>query len=389
MIPYGRQYIDQADIEAVKEVLGSDFLTQGPAVPRFESTLCDATGAAHAVAANSATSALHAACLALGLEEGGLLWTSTNSFVASSNVGLLCGAGVDFVDIDPSTRNMSVEALAAKLETAERAPDILMPVHFSGRSSEMEEIAALARAHGARVIEDASHAVGGQYAGQPIGSCAHSDIAVFSFHPVKVVTTGEGGAALTNDPALADRLRLFISHGVTRDPRLMQRQDAAQWEYDQVELGLNYRMTDIAAALGASQMRRLEGFVAERRRLAERYDAGLREVGLGPDQGFGLPLLDDDARHHSAWHLYVLELPEAADKRATFAALREAGVGVNVHYQPIHTQPYYQRLGFGPGDFPNAERYYARAITLPLHPQLSEEQQDFVIATLRRLLPPV
>lgn len=384
MIPYGRQWISEEDIAAVEAVLRSDFLTQGPAAPSFEAALAEATGAAHATAVNSATSALHIACLALGLGRGGLLWTTPNTFVASANVGLLCGAEVDFVDIDPVSRTMSVAHLEAKLVAAPRKPDILMPVHFAGRSSEMAEISALAQAHGVALIEDASHAVGGAYRGGPIGDCAFSDIAVFSFHPVKIVTTGEGGAAMTQDAAIDERLKLLRNHGVTRDRGLMLSVDPAPWEYDQIALGLNYRMTDIAAALGCSQMERLESFVARRRALAERYDAVFRTTPGG--DRVVRPPLDDAETHRSAWHLYVVELPEHADKRRVFAALREAGVGVNVHYQPVHLQPFYRDLGFGQGDFPNAERYYSRALTLPLHPQLSEQEQDFVVERLLKTL---
>ncbi|MEL6281320.1 MAG: UDP-4-amino-4,6-dideoxy-N-acetyl-beta-L-altrosamine transaminase [Pseudomonadota bacterium] len=380
MIPYGRQHITDDDIQAVEKILRSDFLTQGPAVPAFEAELCKATGSQYASAVNSATSALHIACLALRLGRGGMLWTAPNTFVASANVALLCGAQVDFVDIDPATRNMSVDALKQKLETSERRPDILMPVHFAGRSCEMAEIADLAKIYGFKIIEDASHAVGGSYRGSPIGRCVYSDIAVFSFHPVKIVTTGEGGAALTNDPELDDRLKVLRTHGVTRDPRLMETTNAAPWEYDQLELGLNYRMADIAAALGTSQMSRLESYVARRKELAGRYNSAFEASGFG-DQ-LGLPPLDDLEIHQSAWHLYTVEVPARVNKRRLFEALREAGVGVNVHYQPVHLQPYYRRLNFSEGDFPNAEEYYRRALTLPLHPQVTEEEQDKVVNLL-------
>ncbi len=376
MIPYGRQSISDEDIKAVQDVLQSDWLTQGPAVPRFEQALCQATGAQFAVAANSATSSLHAACLALGLEEGGLLWTSPNTFVASANCGLYCGADVDFVDIDPVTRNMSAKALAAKLETADRVPDIVIPVAFSGRSAEMDEIAALADQYGFAVIEDASHAIGGSFMGEPVGCNAYADITVFSFHPVKIVTTAEGGAALTNSEELAARLRLYCSHGVTRDPDLRARiDDPDPWSYDQITLGYNYRMTDMQAALGASQMGRLAEFTAARVRLAERYDALLKDLPVKR------PLLDDN-RHRSGWHLYVIELDAGLDRRKVFEAMRAAGIGVNVHYQPVHTQPFYQARGFAEGDFPHAEAYYEQAISLPLYATLTDQEQDQVVAAL-------
>lgn len=380
MIPYGRQSISEDDIKAVEDVLRSDWLTQGPAVPRFEQALCDLTGAGFAVAANSATSSLHAACLALGLEEGGLLWTSPNTFVASANCALYCGADVDFVDIDPDTRNMSAKALAAKLEVSDRVPDIVIPVAFSGRSAEMDEIAALADQYGFAVIEDASHAIGGSFLGDAVGCNSYADITIFSFHPVKIVTTAEGGAALTNSEELAARLRLYCSHGVTRDPDLRARiDDPDPWTYDQVALGYNYRMTDLQAALGVSQLTRLSEFNEARVRLAERYDSLLKDVPVKR------PLLDDN-RHRSGWHLYVVELAAGHDRRKVFEALREAGIGVNVHYQPVHTQPFYQQRGFAEGDFPHAEAYYEQAITLPLYPGLTDEEQEQVVAALKAAL---
>jgi len=380
MIPYGRQSISDEDIEAVIETLKSDWLTQGPAVPRFEAALCAATGAGHAVAANSATSSLHAACLALGLEEGGSLWTAPNTFVASANCGLYCGADVDFVDIDPVTRNMSASALAQKLATVERIPDIVIPVAFSGRSAEMDEIAKLAKQYGFAVIEDASHAIGGKFLGEPIGCNDYADITIFSFHPVKIVTTAEGGAALTNSDELAARLRLYCSHGVTRDPDLRARVvDPEPWSYDQVALGFNYRMTDMQAALGASQMSRLEDFNQARVALSERYDVLLTDLPVKR------PLLNDD-RHQSGWHLYVIELNEGINRRAVFESMRDSGIGVNVHYQPVHTQPYYLERGFKEGDFPHSEAYYAQAITLPLYPGLTDEEQDKVVAALSKAI---
>lgn len=385
MIPYGRQDISQADIDAVIETLQSDFLTQGPAVERFETALTDYCGAAFGVAVNSATSALHIACLALELGPGDLLWTSPITFVASANCALYCGADVDFVDIDPATFNMCPRALETKLEAAQaagRLPKVIVPVHMTGQSCDMAGIAALARKYGVRVIEDASHAIGGHYLGAPIGNCAHSDITVFSFHPVKIVTTAEGGAAMTNDARLAERLRLFRSHGITRDPRLMTHAPDGPWYYQQVELGYNYRITDLQAALGVSQMARVDDYVARRHAIADRYDALL----------MGLPVLTP-LRHpdgRSALHLYVIRLaPEALERpghRAVFEGLRARGVGVNLHYIPVHTQPYYSKFGFAPGDFPASEAYYASAISLPMFPTLSEDDLRRVVDALKDTL---
>ncbi|WP_102107864.1 UDP-4-amino-4,6-dideoxy-N-acetyl-beta-L-altrosamine transaminase [Oceaniglobus roseus] len=380
MIPYGRQDITEADIAAVVEVLGSDFLTQGPRVPAFEAALCQATGAAHAVAVNSATSALHIACLALGLGEGDLLWTSPNTFVASANVGHLCGAEVDFVDIDAGTFNMSADALEAKLERAAasgRLPKVVLPVHMCGQSCDMARIGALARHYGVRVVEDASHAIGGAFGAMPVGACEHSDICVFSFHPVKIVTTAEGGAAVTNDPELAARMERFRSHGITRDPALMEGESHGPWYYQQLDLGLNYRMTELQAALGVTQMARLEDYVARRNALAARYDRMLGNLPVAlPGRSEGVI---------SSFHLYVVRV-DAERRRAVFEAMRGDGIGVNVHYIPVHTQPYWRRHGFGPGDFPVAEDYYARAISIPLYAGLSEAQQDAVVASLGKAL---
>lgn len=374
MIPYGRQDITAEDIAAVEAVLRSDFLTQGPAVPAFEQALAAACGAGRAVAVNSATSALHIACMALGLGPGDWLWTTPNSFVASANCGLYCGAEVDFVDIDPRTYNMCPVALAEKLAQAAatgRLPKVLIPVHFAGQSADMAAIGALARQYGVRVIEDASHAVGASHEGLPVGACAHSDVVVMSFHPVKIITTAEGGVALTNDPALAQAMELYRSHGVTRDPALMQTTPEGGWCYDQLVLGYNYRMTDIQAALGLSQLQRLPAYLARRRALAARYDALLAE----------LPVVRpwQDPRGQSAYHLYPVQL---RDRARVFAALRAAGIGVNVHYIPIHTQPFWQKRGFAWGQFPQAEAYYRGAISLPLHARLTEAEQDQVVAAL-------
>lgn len=383
MIPYARQDISQQDIEAVITILQSDRLTQGPAIDRFERLVADYCGAAHAVAANSATSALHLACRALGLGLGDLLWTSPNTFVASANCALYCGAAVDFVDIDPDTYNMSIEALRAKLEQAKRdrrLPKIVVPVHFSGQPCDMPAIAELARHYGFFVVEDASHAIGARCRGQPVGNGEHADVAVFSFHPAKIVTTGEGGMAVTSNPELARRMRLLRSHGVTRDAADMEEPNHDPWYYEQRDLGYNYRLTDIQAALGESQMKRLPAFLARRRELASCYDRLL--VGLP------LRLPYQEAWAESAWHLYVIQIGQEAQRSRAevFACLREEGIGVNVHYIPVHTQPWYRRLGFDWNQFPEAEAYYRRALSLPLFPALTEVEQDRVVAALRRAL---
>lgn len=384
MIPYGQQAIEQADIDAVLSVLQSDFLTQGPQVPLFERTLAAHVGARHALAVNSATSALHIACLALGLGEGDWLWTSPVTFVASANCGLYCGARVDFVDIDPRTYNLCPRALEAKLLDAERQgrlPKVVVAVHLCGQPCEMQAIHALGKRFGFRIIEDASHAVGGKYQGEFIGSGRYSDITVFSFHPVKIITTAEGGMALTNDDTLAEKMALLRSHGITRDPAAMTHEADGPWYYQQIALGFNYRMTELQAALGVSQTERLDHYVAERHRLATRYDTALAELPVVT------PWQHPDS--YSGRHLYVIRLEMArisVSHREVFEALRSRGVGVNLHYIPVHTQPYYRALGFGDGDFPQAERYYAEAISLPLFPDLSESQQDAVIRALSEVL---
>lgn len=383
MIPYGHQDVTEADVEAVVSVLQSEFLTQGPAVGRFEEAVASYCGARHAVAANSATSALHLACLALGLGPGDWLWTSPISFVASANCGLYCGANVDFVDIDPRRYTMCPRALERKLAAAERQgrlPKVVVSVHFGGQSCEMAPIHDLAVRYGFRIVEDASHAIGGRYRGRPIGTCQHSDVVVFSFHPVKIITTGEGGMALSNDPNLAQQMELLRSHGITRNLALMTRAPDGPWSYEQIDLGFNYRMTDIQAALGLSQMARLDAYVARRNALAERYDERLA----------GLPITRPwrDPQCLSALHLYVTRIDPRAGRtrRQVFERLRAAGIGVNVHYIPIHRQPYYQAMGFRRGDFPEAERYYEEAITLPLYPTLSEGEQDRVAAEVEKAL---
>ncbi|MEM1267336.1 MAG: UDP-4-amino-4,6-dideoxy-N-acetyl-beta-L-altrosamine transaminase [Pseudomonadota bacterium] len=382
MIPYGRQDIRDEDIEAVVSVLRSDFLTQGPEVPRFEAAVAEVAGADHAVAVNSATSALHVACLALDLGPGDLLWTSPVTFVASANCGRYCGADVDFVDIDPRTYNMCPERLEEKISRTRREggrlPKVLVPVHLTGQSCGMADIGEIARANGIRVVEDASHAIGGRYRGRPVGECAHSDIAVFSFHPVKIVTTAEGGVATTQDPVLADRMARLRTHGITRSADLMTEETHGPWYYQQLELGLNYRLTDLHAALGTRQLERLDAYVAERHRLAERYDVRLADLPLAT------PWRHPDT--YSAFHLYVIQLDDPARHRAVFEALRADGIGVNLHYIPVHLQPYYSALGFRAGDFPASEAYYARAISLPLFPTLTEADQDRVVDALRRHL---
>lgn len=378
MIPYGRQSISQDDIDAVIEVLRSDFLTQGPVVSRFESAVAEYCSVEFGIAMNSATSALHVACMALELGPGDVLWTVPNTFVASANCARYCGADVDFVDIDPVTWNMDVHALEGKLKRAKAAgklPKIVVPVHFAGQSCDMKRIAVLAKEFGFRVIEDASHAIGGSYAGKPIGNCEYSDIVVFSFHPVKIITTAEGGMAMTRDSRLAQRMQELRSHGITRDPARMQGESHGSWYYQQIDLGYNYRITDLQAALGLNQMKRLDAFVARRRELVARYDAM-----LAGDSAIRIPGRQEGS--DPAWHLYVVRVPQRV-RRTAFDALREAGIGVNVHYIPVHTQPYYQALGFSCGDYPESERYYSEAITLPLYPDLSEAQQNFVVDVVR------
>jgi UDP-4-amino-4,6-dideoxy-N-acetyl-beta-L-altrosamine transaminase len=384
MIPYGRQDISQADIDAVVAVLQSDFLTQGPQVPLFEQTVAGHVGAKHALAVNSATSALHIACLALGLGPGDWLWTTPVTFVASANCGLYCGAQVDFVDIDPRTYNLCPQGLEAKLFAAERAgklPKVLVAVHLCGQPCDMAAIQALGQKYGFKIIEDASHAIGGKYKSEFIGNSRYSDITVFSFHPVKIITTAEGGMALTNTDQLANQMALLRSHGITRDTAQMTHVPDGPWYYQQIDLGYNYRMTELQAALGVSQIQRLDAFVAHRHQLAQRYDQQLS----------GLPVTTpwQHPDSYSGLHLYVIRLQlEKITKthRQVFEELRERGIGVNLHYIPVYMQPYYQSMGFKVGDFPHAEKYYAEAISLPIHQTLSNEQQDQVVDLLRKVL---
>jgi UDP-4-amino-4,6-dideoxy-N-acetyl-beta-L-altrosamine transaminase len=383
-IPYGRQDINQQDIDAVVEILHSEWLTQGKATDLFEQAVADYCGVKYAIAVSSATAALHIACLAIGLDNQDYLWTSPNTFVASANCGLYCGAKVDFVDIDPDTYNLSIDELTHKLNRADRQgclPKVLVPVHFGGQSCEMQKISALSQQYGFQVIEDASHAIGGRYQGNAIGCCEFSDLAVFSFHPVKIITTGEGGMVLTSREDLYEKLIRLRSHGITRNPELMQGKSHGAWYYQQLELGFNYRMTDIQAALGASQMQRLEEFVSRRRYLAQRYNHLLKDLPLT------LPYQHPDTE--SSWHLYVIRLhldKISQTHRQVFEELRQANIGVNLHYIPVHTQPYYQNLGFKWGDFPRAEGYYKSAISIPLYYGLSDREQDLVIDGLKGAL---
>lgn len=380
MIPYGRQDINETDIAEVVKVLRSDFLTQGPAVPAFEKAIAVVCEAQHGIAVNSATSALHIACLALGVGSGDIVWTSPITFVASANCARYCGAEVDFVDIDPRTYNLSAVRLAEKLEQAAnigKLPKVVIPVHLCGQPCEMEAIYGLAQKYGFRIIEDASHAIGGRYKGEPIGNCRYSDITVFSFHPVKIITTGEGGMALTNDPELANLMLRLRSHGITRHAGDMTHAPDGPWYYQQLELGFNYRMTDIQAALGLSQMQRLEQFVSQRHALATRYDQLLRDVPVVT------PWQHPDS--YSGLHLYVIRLELEAMKvshREVFERLRVAGIGVNLHYIPVYRHPYYAREGFKTTDFPESERYYAEAISLPMYPGLTEQQQQEIVLRL-------
>lgn len=384
MIPYGRQEITQEDIDAVVEVLESDFLTQGPRVPEFENTVATHVSAKFGVAVNSATSALHVACAALGLGEGDWLWTSPVTFVASANCGLYCGAKVDFVDIDPRTYNLCPDALERKLEQAreqDRLPKVVVPVHLCGQPCDMERIKALSERYGFRIVEDASHAIGGKYQGEFIGGGRYSDITVFSFHPVKIVTTAEGGMAVTNDAELSQRMEMLRSHGITRDPARMTHEPDGPWYYQQVELGFNYRMTELQAALGVSQMARLVDFVKRRHELARRYDELLADLPVVT------PWQHPDS--YSGLHLYVIRLKLGeirASHREVFESLRKQGIGVNLHYIPVHTQPFYETMGFAPDDFPESMRYYNEAISIPMFHGLTFEQQDAVVAALKAAL---
>jgi UDP-4-amino-4,6-dideoxy-N-acetyl-beta-L-altrosamine transaminase len=383
-IPYARQSISNDDIQAVIEVLKSDWLTQGPMVERFEKAVAEYCGAKYAVAVNSATSALHIACLAAGLGQGDTMWTSPNTFVASANCGRYCGANIDFVDINERTYNISIQELEEKLKKAsqsDRLPKVVIPVHFAGQSCEMESIRKLTTSYGITLIEDASHAIGGKYKGKPVGACAFSDMTVFSFHPVKIITTGEGGMILTNRRDLYEQLILLRSHGITRNTELMNEDPCGPWYYEQLILGYNYRMTDIQAALGLSQLTQIDEFVRRRHEIAARYNERLKGLPLY------LPWQAPDT--YSAYHLYVITLkPDEINKnhRQIFNELRANGVGVNLHYIPVHTQPYYKQLGFRNDDFPTALAFYGQAISLPMYYNLSEAEQDRVVEVLKGVL---
>jgi len=383
MIPYGKQDINQQDIDAVINVLKSDFLTQGPQVPAFEEAIAHKSNAKHAVAVNSATSALHIANLALGVGIGDLVWTSPVTFVATANSALYCGASVDFVDIDLCSGNMSVIALEKKLIVARSnntLPKVVIPVHLAGQSCDMKQIYALSQEFGFRIIEDASHSVGGQYHGNPVGACQYSDICIFSFHPVKIITSAEGGMALTNCDKTVEKLKLFRSHGIVSEQSRMTEQSHGPWYYQQIALGFNYRMTDLQAALGLSQLNRIDTFIEKRNQLAKIYDNAFLQTNL--------TTLTPKSDRLSSYHLYIVLLPEANIERhkQTIIKLREQGLCAHVHYIPVHLQPYYKELGFNSGDFPNAEEYYQRAISLPLHPQLTVQEQEHIIEKVKGLL---
>lgn len=379
-IPYGRHHIDSEDIAAVVDVLENHFLTQGSKVPAFEQALCDYTSARYATAVNSATSGLHLACLALGVGQGDIVWTVPNSFVASANCALYCGASIDFIDIDAQTHNLSVAQLAKKLSDAKKSntlPKVLVVVHFTGASCDMQAIFELANHYGVAIIEDAAHALGGRYQTNKIGACQYSDMTVLSFHPVKSITTAEGGAVLTNSAQLDSKIKLIAKHGVTRDPELMEGTSEGPWYYEQVSLGFNYRLSDLHAALGITQLQKLDGFVKKRRKIAANYLHKLQDLPLKLPAATSI--------NDSAWHLFMVELTHH-DRKQVFMALQERGIGVNVHYIPIHLQPYYRKLGFSPGDFPQAEAFYQHALTLPLFPDLSADEQDRVIQALYEVL---
>jgi len=383
MIPYGRQDIVQKDIDAVTEVLHSEFLTQGPKVPLFEKAVATKVGANHCLAVNSATSALHIACVALELGEGDWLWTSPITFVASANCGLYCGAQIDFVDIDPITYNLCPKALEAKLVVAEREgnlPKVLVAVHLCGQPCDMYSIHALSKRYGFKIIEDASHAIGASYCGENIGNCRYSDITVFSFHPVKIITTAEGGMAVTNNNQFADKMKLYRSHGITRDQHLMTHETDGPWYYQQIDIGFNYRMSELHGALGVSQMQRIDNFITRRKSIAKRYDWLLKDIAVKT------PWQHPDGK--SSFHLYVIRLQLEKlqhTKRHIFEFLQTQGIGVNVHYIPVHTQPFFQKMGFKSTDFPEAEKYYNEAISLPIYQGMSDKQQNFIVEKLAKI----
>ncbi len=383
MIPYGKQDINQEDVDSVISVLQSDWLTQGPKVPLFEQTLANKCQAKYAITVNSATSALHIACLALEVSKSDIVWTSPITFVASANCALYCGATIDFVDIDLSSGNMSTRILTEKLKQAKQKnclPKVVIPVHLAGQSCDMQAIYQLSQEYGFNIIEDASHAIGGSYQGKPIGNCQYSDITVFSFHPVKIITSAEGGMAVTNNADLAKKMQLYRSHGITSDPEEMTEASHGPWYYQQIALGFNYRMTELQAALGVSQLKRLDHFIAQRNKIAKIYDVAFKETDITP------LIANKDCL--SAYHLYLILLPEANSEqhKQVIITLREQNICAHVHYIPVHLQPFYQNLGFKQGDFPNAEQYYQRAITLPLHPKLTLQEQNYIIDKVKALL---
>ena len=384
MIPYSRQDISESDIDEVKKILRSKFLTQGPTVPKFEQTVTDYCNVSYGVAANSATSALHIACLALDLQPGDWLWTSPNTYVSSPNCGRYCGANIDFVDIDPKTYNLSVVELEKKLIKAKlekKIPKIVIPVHFAGQSCDMKKIHELSQQYNFKIIEDASHAIGGKYMNKYVGSCEYSDITVFSFHPVKIITTAEGGLATTNDKKLYERMQLYRNHGVTREQKLMTKKTVEEWYYQQIDLGFNYRMNDLQAALGISQMQRINKFVERRNFLKNRYDELIGELPIIK------PYQSKDT--YSALHLYPIQIDKkntSISRLKLFSELKKNQIGVNVHYIPVHTQPYYKNLGFDRGNFPISESYYDNTISLPLFSQMTLEEQDYVVNVLRKIL---
>ena len=384
MIPYGRQNVTKDDIEAVIEVLKSDFLTQGPIVPKFENMIKDYCNIGYAVALNSATSALHAACFALGVKSGDIVWTAANTFVASANCALYSGAEVDFVDINANTYNICIDQLESKLKESKiqgNLPKVLIPVHLTGQSCDMEKIFELSKEYKFKIIEDASHSIGGKYDNEKIGSCRYSDITIFSFHPVKIITSGEGGIATTKSIELAKKMELFRSHGITRDQDLMHRETDGPWYYEQIELGYNYRMTDIHAALGISQLKRIDDIIIKRHEIAKHYDKNLADVPLK------IPLQSD--KSFSSYHLYVIRLKLneiSISHKEVFEQLRNEGILVNLHYIPVYFHPYYRNLGFKKGYCPEAEKYYSEAISIPIFPTLEKQHQEKVIGCIKKIV---
>ena len=380
MIPYSRQNISEEDITAITDVLKSDYLTQGPKTPEFEKIVSEYCGVKYGCAVNSATSGLHIACLALGVGKGDIVWTSPISFVASSNCALYCGATVDFVDIDSLSNNMSVISLEEKLILAKKKgnlPKVVIPVHLSGKSCDMERIHDLGREYDFKIIEDASHAIGASYKNQKVGSCSYSDITVFSFHPVKIITTCEGGMCMTNDGDLYNLLLRYRSHGITRHSEEMKNKPDGLWYYEQLNLGYNYRLNDLQSVLGISQMQKLDSFVKERNIIATSYN------GLFSRSQIDLPKIKSE--NYSSWHLYIIRINSnnnGLNRNFVFEKLRNNGVYVNVHYIPIYRHPYYQKMNFKLKDYPEAEKYYKEAISIPIFPGMTSEQQEKIISII-------